>query len=99
MATSHIPKAEAIRDFEALLARVETGEEIVIDGPTAPLAFLGPAMRLTGRRLSETLRILEERGSAATLDASFSRDLEAVIADHKGDSIDCAWEQSRTPAL
>lgn len=92
MATMHIPRNEAIRDFAAVLARVESGQEIVIDGPAAPVAFLCPASRRSGRLLSETLRILEERGSTATLDASFSQDLEAVIAGHSHDSINLLWE-------
>ena len=88
----HIPRAEAIRDFAALLAHVETGEEIAICGPTAPVALLRPASKDATRLLSETLRILEERGSTATLDASFSKDIEAVIAIHEGDSIIAVWD-------
>ena len=84
MATSHIPKAEAIRNIALLLDRVESGEEIVIDGPASPVALLRPAQSRAGRRLSETIRLLDERGSAATLDSSFSQDLEAVIADQRG---------------
>jgi antitoxin (DNA-binding transcriptional repressor) of toxin-antitoxin stability system len=96
MATLHIQRADAIRDIASLLDRVETGEEIVIDGPTAPVAVLRPASKGPNRLLSETLRILEERRSLATLDSSFSRDLEAVIASHEQDQIDTVWGQSST---
>jgi hypothetical protein len=50
------------------------------------------SVRPTRRLLSETIRILEERGSTATLDASFSQDIEAVIAGHAHESINLLWE-------
>ena len=34
------------------------------------------------RLLSESLRLAKERGSAATLDGEFGRDLEAVVGSH-----------------
>jgi hypothetical protein len=33
--------------------------------------------------LSESLRLAKERGSNATLDANFGRDLEAVVGSHR----------------
>jgi hypothetical protein len=34
------------------------------------------------RRLSESLRLAREHGSAITLDGGFARDLEAIINSH-----------------
>jgi len=53
---------------------------------------LTPATHKKSRLLSETLRILDERGSTTTLDPSFSADLEAVVADHENESLDLVWE-------
>ena len=44
------------------------------------------------RLLSESLRILKERGSTATLDDEFGRDLEEIIESHREPLNPPAWE-------
>lgn len=82
MATIHISEADAIRDIKGLLARASLGEEIVIEKDAAPAVVLRKAEPARGRLLSESLRLAQERGSTATLDGSFARDLEAVVSSH-----------------
>ncbi len=82
MAVIHISEADAARDFSALMNRVRAGEEVVIGPEAAPVAVLRPADRPYVRKLSESLRLAKERGSAVTLDSGFGRDLEGVVASH-----------------
>jgi antitoxin ParD1/3/4 len=44
------------------------------------------------RLLSESLRILKERGSMVTLDSEFGRDLEEIIRSHHGAMNPPAWD-------
>jgi len=88
MATIHISRAEAASDFDALIARVSNGDEIVIEDGYNSVAVLRAPAPPPIRLLSETLRILEERGSNATLDDQFGKDLEDVINLHREPLID-----------
>jgi len=83
MATTHISEDDAARDFARLMDRVRAGEEVMIGPQSAPVAVLKPADRPYMRKLSESLRILKERGSTVTLDGDFAKDLEAVINLHR----------------
>jgi antitoxin (DNA-binding transcriptional repressor) of toxin-antitoxin stability system len=91
MAVIHISEAEASRDFAALLARVRAGAEIVIDDDVSPSVVLRVAAERPLRRLSESLRMAKEHGSAAILDDGFSTDLEAVINSHP-ESLKNSWD-------
>lgn len=82
MATIRISEAEAIRDIAGLLARAHRGEEIVIEKDATPSLVLRTIIERPMRRLSESLRLAKEHGSAATLDGGFGRDLEAVVNSH-----------------
>jgi antitoxin (DNA-binding transcriptional repressor) of toxin-antitoxin stability system len=84
MAVIHISEAEAARDFASVLAQVRAGAEVVIESDARPVAIVRPAIarRSPGRLLSESIASAEARGSTATLDGAFARDLEAVIASH-----------------
>jgi len=44
------------------------------------------------RLLSESLRILKERGSMVTLDSEFARDLEEIIQSHGEPLNPPAWD-------
>lgn len=90
MATIHIPEAEAARDFVALMARVRAGAEMVIEGEESPAVFLHAAEERPLRRLSESLRLAKERGSAVTLDGGFGKDFEAVVNSHP-EPLDNPW--------
>jgi antitoxin (DNA-binding transcriptional repressor) of toxin-antitoxin stability system len=91
MATIHISEAEAARDFAGLMARVRSGAEVVIENEAGPAVVLHVASEPSVRLLSESLRLAKERGSTATLDGSFERDLEAVIASHP-EPLDNPWD-------
>ena len=76
-----VSEAEAANNFPSLLARVHAGAEVVIERDAEAVAVLRPAAPPV-RLLSESLRLAKERGSGATLDANFGRDLEAVVSSH-----------------
>jgi antitoxin (DNA-binding transcriptional repressor) of toxin-antitoxin stability system len=82
MATIHIPEAEAVRNFAALMASVRAGDEVFIEGDLSPAIVLRAADERPLRRLSESLRMAREHGSTVTLDGGFAPDLEAVIESH-----------------
>jgi antitoxin (DNA-binding transcriptional repressor) of toxin-antitoxin stability system len=83
MAVIHISRTEAANDFDALIARAGRGDEILIESGERVVARLLPGDVIRPRLLSETLRILEERGSSVTLDDNFGRDLEEIINSHR----------------
>jgi antitoxin (DNA-binding transcriptional repressor) of toxin-antitoxin stability system len=84
MATIHVSKDDAIRDFAGLLAHVRLGTEIVIESETRAVAVVRPAVSAPGpgRLLSEVIAAAETRSSSAPLDGSFAGDLEEVINSH-----------------
>jgi hypothetical protein len=82
MATIHIPEAEAARNFAAVMAHVRAGAEVVIEGDGSSPVIVRTADERPLRRLSESLRLAREYGSAVTLDGDFARDLEDAIASH-----------------
>jgi len=92
MATIHISEAEAARDFAGLMARVRAGAEVVIDDASPAVRLSSIPARQPGRLLSEAIALAEARGSAATLDQEFARDLEAVIDSHRDALNPPAWD-------
>jgi antitoxin (DNA-binding transcriptional repressor) of toxin-antitoxin stability system len=82
MAVIHISRAEAASDFDGLLALAANGDEVFIEANMRVVARLLPADAPRPRLLSESLKILKQRGSTVTLDDEFGRDLEAVINSH-----------------
>ena len=82
MATVHIPEAEAARNFAAVMAHVDEGSEVVIERDARPVAVIHPSVRRPGLLLSEILARAKARGSSATLDGNFGRDLEEAINGH-----------------
>ncbi|MGH9794349.1 MAG: type II toxin-antitoxin system Phd/YefM family antitoxin [Candidatus Acidiferrales bacterium] len=87
----HVSEEEAASDFASLLARVRAGAEVVIERGDKPVAVVHPA-EPTVRLLSESLRLARERGSTATLDEGFARDLEEVIESHREPMNPPAWD-------
>lgn len=87
MATIHISEAEAARDFPSLLARVRSGEEIVIEKEASPAVVLRMATEPKGRLLSESIALAEaharELGYEPVMDAGFAADLEEIIRNRK----------------
>jgi antitoxin (DNA-binding transcriptional repressor) of toxin-antitoxin stability system len=82
MATIHIPEAEAARNFAAVMAHVRAGTEVVIEKDALAVAVVRSPLKSPGLLLSEVIARAEARGSSATLDGGFGRDLEDAIASH-----------------
>jgi antitoxin (DNA-binding transcriptional repressor) of toxin-antitoxin stability system len=94
MAVIHISEAEAARDFSGVLARVSSGEEVVIDRVAAPPVVMSVAVvqRGPGRLLSEAIASAEARGSSATIDEDFARDVAEAVAAHREPLNPPAWD-------
>ena len=90
MAVIHISCAEAANDFDGLIARAGMGDEIIIED--ASPVVLKRAVRQPGRLLSEIIASAEARGSNATLDEDFGRDLEDIINSHQEPLDPPAWD-------
>lgn len=87
----HISELEAASHFARLLERLRTGEEIIIENDSRPVAVVHaaePPVRL----LSESLRLAREHGSEVTLDEDFAKDVEAAIASHREPLEPPAWD-------
>ena len=92
MGVIHISESEASRDFASLLARVRAGEEVVIGSEDDPIAIMRRPDEPRVRRLSESLRLLRERGSQVTLDGGFEGDLNAATGAHQEPLNPPAWD-------
>jgi prevent-host-death family protein len=86
-----ISEAEAASDFAALMARVRSGVEVVIESNARPVAVVRPAEPYV-RLLSESLRLAREHRSTATLDGDFGKDVEAAIESHREPLNPPAWD-------
>lgn len=86
-----VSEAEAANDFPSLLARLRAGAEVVIERDAEVVAVIRPAAPHV-RLLSASLRLAKERGSSATLDDEFGRDLEAVVSSHREPLTPPAWD-------
>jgi antitoxin (DNA-binding transcriptional repressor) of toxin-antitoxin stability system len=87
----HLSESEATAtDVATLLARVRAGAEIVIENDKRPVAILHPAEPVR-RTLSECIALLPE-DSTATIDADFSKDVEAAVRSHREPLNPPAWD-------
>jgi hypothetical protein len=77
----HISEAELIKDVQAILQRVESGAEIIIERDAQPLAVLRSATPPC-RTISGCIAMLSD-DSTATIDPDFANDVEAAIAAHR----------------
>lgn len=89
--TIRISEAEAAGDFAAVLARVRTGVEVVIERDAQPVAVIRAAEPHL-RQISESQRLARERHFVATLDGEFGHDLEEVINSHREGLRPPEWE-------
>jgi len=78
MATVHITEADLARDTHAVIEKVQAGTEVVIEKDHRPVAVI-KAPVAQGRMISEIIADLEARGSQATMDDDFARDIEEGI--------------------
>lgn len=82
MAQVHISEAELARDLHAVLEKVRQGAEVIVERDAMPLAVI-KAPEFRGRPIDECIALAKARGSSATLDADFSKDLEDIINSHR----------------
>ena len=92
MAVIHISRTEAANDFDGLMTHAANGDEVLIESNARVVARLLPGDPPRPRLLSESLKILKERGSTVTLDGDFGRDLEEVINSHREPLNPPAWD-------
>jgi antitoxin (DNA-binding transcriptional repressor) of toxin-antitoxin stability system len=87
MAATHISIAELADHAAELADRIRSGEQIVIEANSRPIALLAPLPESRGRLISESLEILkaraERRGYEAVMDPAFAGDMEDIIASRK----------------
>jgi len=81
-----VSEADAIRDLAAILKRVESGAEVVIERDAQPLAIVRSAAPVR-RTISECIALAEahekETGWAPVLDPGFADDVEKIIQNRK----------------
>jgi antitoxin (DNA-binding transcriptional repressor) of toxin-antitoxin stability system len=81
-----ISEAELARDVRSILARVETGAEVVIERDSRPVAVLRAADPVR-RTISECIALAktheEETGQSPVLDSDFAEDVEGIIRSRK----------------
>ena len=77
----HVSEADAARDLAAILRRVQTGAEVVIERDAQPLAVIRAAAP-PRRTISECIALMPAE-STATIDSDFAKDVEAAIAAHR----------------
>lgn len=82
MAQVHMSEAEVAKNFAAALEKVRQGAEIVIEQDHHPVAVITP-LKGPGRPIDECIAIAKARGSTATLDEDFVKDLEEIIAQRQ----------------
>jgi prevent-host-death family protein len=77
----HISEADLAKDIGAILERVQTGGEVVVERNAQPVAVIRPAEPVR-RKISECIAMLPA-DSTATIDPDFAKDVEAAIESHR----------------
>jgi antitoxin (DNA-binding transcriptional repressor) of toxin-antitoxin stability system len=79
-------EAELARDVRSVLARVETGAEVVIERDSRPVAVLRAAAPVR-RNISECIALAkaheEETGRSPVLNPDFAEDVEDIIRNRE----------------
>lgn len=82
----HISDVEAARDFAALLNRVRTGAEVIIEHDAKPVAVVRAAEQAP-RSVSQCIALAkaheEESGQAPILDPEFAVDVQDIVNSRK----------------
>ncbi len=89
--TIHVSESELALDVHALLAKVQQGDEVVIEHENRTIAVL-KSPQPEGRLLSECLAIAEARKSSAVPDDEFWNDVEKGIAERSTPWNPPPWE-------
>jgi antitoxin (DNA-binding transcriptional repressor) of toxin-antitoxin stability system len=91
MGQVHMTEAELARDLHGVLTRVQQGIEVVIEQDHRPVAVIRSPLP-KGRLLSECIALAEARGSLATLDEGFMKDVEEGITRRSQPWKPPSWE-------
>lgn len=84
-------EAEVAHDLHEVLAKVQQGMEIVVEQNHRPVAVIRSPLP-KGRLLSGCIALAEARGSTATLDEGFMKDVEEGIASRSQPWKPPVWE-------
>jgi antitoxin (DNA-binding transcriptional repressor) of toxin-antitoxin stability system len=94
--TVHITEAELARDIHAVLARVQEGDEVIVEQDHRPVAVIKTPPRGPGRKLSECIALAKayekELGYAPVPDPDFARDVQAAIDSRREPFRPPAWD-------
>ena len=82
MAQVHMTEAEVVQDIQAVLEKVRQGIEIIVEQGDRTVAVIKPVQG-PGRLIDECIALAKARGSGATLDEGFAKDLEEIIANRQ----------------
>jgi len=91
MESVHITELELARDVRAVLDRVQSGTEIVIERNARPVAVMIPAADRP-LKMSEVIAALEADGASGIVDEDFARDVEEGIASHNEQWNPPSWD-------
>jgi len=91
MARVYMTEEDVARDLHGVLAKVQQGVEVVVEQDHRSVAVIRSTLP-EGRLLSECIALAEARGSAATLDDGFMKDVEDGIASRSQPWNPPVWE-------
>jgi hypothetical protein len=91
MAQVHVTEAQLVRDLHTVLEKVRQGVEVIVERDAQPVAVI-QAPRFRGRPIDECIALAKVRGSHATLDEEFSKDLQDIIDSHREPLNPSAWD-------
>ena len=91
MAQVHMSEAELARDLHAVLKKVRSGIEVVVEQDSKPVAVI-KAAPVKGRNISEVIAAMEASGASAVLDETFAHDVEEGIKLHREPWNPPSWE-------
>jgi prevent-host-death family protein len=86
----HISEADLAKNIGAILQRVQTGGEVIVERNAQPVAVIRPAEPVR-RKISECIAMLPP-DSMATIDPDFAKDVEAAIESHREPLEPPSWD-------
>ena len=94
MAVIHMSEAEATSDFAGVMARVHSGDEVVIESASKPAIHihLPPQPRSLSESIALAQKHEEELGYAPVMDEEFAADMREIIANRRPRDLS-AWDE------
>jgi antitoxin (DNA-binding transcriptional repressor) of toxin-antitoxin stability system len=94
--TVRITEAELARDIHGVLARVQDGDEVIVEQDRRPVAVIKTPPQGPGRKLSECIALAKayekELGYAPVPDPDFAKDVQAAIDSRRQSFNPPAWD-------